>query len=135
MSVPILQTLGLTTPVPDDANPKDLLGLAKVSLTKNPPAALIYMALAMMNGAVKYGPFNWRKKKVIASVYVDAAMRHLQAWQDGENDADDSKVPHLGHALASIAIIVDALETGNLIDDRPAPGAAAALLKRYTVTK
>lgn len=119
---------------PDD-NPKTALGIAKVSLSKNPPAASIYMALAMMDGAKKYGPYNWRQKKVTASIYIDACKRHLDAWFDGEELADDSKVPHLGHAMASIAIIVDALETGNLNDDRPVPGAAPALFKKYTLTK
>lgn len=120
---------------PAGTNPKDRLGLAKVSLSKNPPAASIYMALAMMNGAEKYGAFNWRANPVIASIYIDACKRHLDAWWDGEELADDSKVPHLGHALASIAILVDALETGNLVDDRPIAGAAAALFKKYTVAK
>ena len=100
-------------------NPKDLLGTKKVSLTKFPMTALIHGAHAMMNGAAKYGPYNWRAKDVIASIYVDAACRHLAAWFEREETAEDSGVHHLGHALASIAIILDAQENGNLIDDRP----------------
>jgi len=117
-------------PLPDERNPKDLLGIKKVPLHLVPPASTIYQALAMWNGAEKYGPYNWREKKVIASIYIDATMRHLAAWLDGEEYADDSKLPHLAHALACIGIIVDAFETGNLIDDRPVKGSAAVLLHR-----
>lgn len=102
-----------------DANPKDLLGALKVSLTKLPPAALLHAAKAMMNGASKYGPYNWRDKKVLAGIYVDAALRHTLAWFDREELAPDSGVHHLGHAMACLAILLDAQESGCLLDDRP----------------
>jgi hypothetical protein len=100
-------------------NPKDLLGTKKVSITKLPMAAIIHGAHAMMNGATKYGPYNWRAKDVVASIYVDAALRHLAAWFEHEEVAEDSGVHHLGHAIACAAILLDAQENGNLIDDRP----------------
>jgi len=112
-------------------NPKDLIGQKKVSLNLVPASSIIYQALAMEDGARKYGPFNWRSNKVIASIYVAAAMRHLMAWYDGEENAEDSQKPHLAHALACLGIIVDAKETGNLVDDRPLPGAANALIKKF----
>ena len=113
-------------------NPKDLLGIKKVQLNLVPASSIIYQALAMEDGAVKYNAYNWRENKVIASIYVAAALRHLQAWYDeSEELAEDSKKPHLGHALACIGIIVDALETGNLVDDRPTPGAASKLIKKW----
>jgi len=122
---------GAPRPDIDERNPKDLLGIKKPQLNLVPPASLIYQALAMQDGARKYGPFNWRSKKVIASIYVAAAMRHIAAWYDGEENAPDSGMPHLAHALACLGIIVDAKETGNLVDDRPLPGAASALLARF----
>lgn len=116
----------------DSTNPKDLLGIKKVQLNLVPSSSKIYQALAMEDGAEKYGPYNWRSKKVRASIYVAAALRHLEAWHDSREElAEDSQKPHLGHALACLGIIVDALETGNLVDDRPLPGAAAKLIKRY----
>lgn len=116
-------------------NPKDLLGIKKVQLNLVPPSSLIYQALAMEDGARKYGAFNWRKNKVITSIYVAAAMRHLMSYLDGEEDAQDSKKPHLAHALACIGIIVDAKETGNLVDDRPVPGAASRLISDLETKK
>jgi hypothetical protein len=89
----------------------------------------------MENGAIKYGAYNWRKNKVIASIYYDAAMRHMQSWLDGEELAEDSKIPHLAHALACLGIIIDAATTGNLVDDRPSPGAAAQLIAEWEKIK
>lgn len=120
---------------PLGTNPKDLLGIKKVQLNLVPASSIIYQALAMEDGAAKYGPYNWRENKVIASIYVAAAMRHLQSWLDGEENATDSKKPHLAHALACIGIIVDAKETGNLVDDRPLPGAASRLINEWEQKK
>jgi len=114
-----------------DANPKDLLGIRKVPLNLLPTAGLIHEAMAMKNGAQKYGPFNWRDKKVLSSIYVAACQRHLLAWFDGEELAPDSGLHHLGHAKACLGIILDALETGCLLDDRPLPGATSQLLDRF----
>lgn len=125
-------TVHFEGPYPDN-NPKTAFGIKKVNLALNPPAALIYMALGFMDGAAKYGPYNWRENEVSAMIYVAALKRHLEAWLDGEEVAEDSGKPHLAHLLACAAILVDALETGNLVDDRPKPGAAAALLKKWTV--
>src|SRR6185369_16987370 len=55
-------------------------------------------------------------------------LRHLAEFLDGANTASDSGIHHLAHAKACCGIVLDALETGNLIDDRPAKGAASRLL-------
>jgi hypothetical protein len=103
-------------------NPKDLFGQEKVSVSKLPFVAVLHGAHAMMNGAEKYGAFNWRDKPVIANIYVDALMRHVMTWFEGQETAGDSGVHHLGHVIACAAILLDAQETGNLIDNRPVCG-------------
>lgn len=113
-------------------NPKDAMGQKKPDLSLVPPTATLYTALAMENGRQKYGKNNWRENKVIASIYIAAAKRHLDAWLEGEELADDSKAPHLGHALATISILVDALEGGNMVDDRGPPGPFPGVLKKWT---
>lgn len=100
-------------------NPKDLFGAKKVSLSKLPAVAVAHAAHAMMDGAQKYGAYNWRDKAVLASIYVDAAKRHIDNWFEGQRAASDSEVHHLGHAIACCAILLDAEATGNLHDDRP----------------
>jgi hypothetical protein len=119
----------------ESTNPKDLIGIKKPRLSLVSPASILYEALAMTNGAVKYGAFNWRDKKVQADIYVDACLRHLYSWYDGEELAQDSKVHHLAHAKACLGIIIDAMETGNLIDNRPKPGVMARLIEKNTKDK
>ena len=116
---------------PDD-NPKSVQGAKKHTLRYSPTAALIHMNSAFADGASKYGPANWREKGVATSVYIDAALRHIALYFDGgEQVASDSKAHHLGHAMACLAIILDAEAAGTLKDDRPTPMPnLEALLKR-----
>lgn len=115
-----------------DTNPKTAVGLTKPSLRAIPPAALLHLGRAMSNGEGKYGLFNWREHTVSSSVYYDAAMRHLLAWWDGENEAADSGVHHLAHVMACCAIVLDAHASGKLNDDRGPPGAFPELVECYT---
>ncbi|WP_051447580.1 dATP/dGTP diphosphohydrolase domain-containing protein [Rhizobium leguminosarum] len=115
-----------------DGNPKTAIGLTKPSMSNLPATALIPMMQAFADGAKKYGRLNWREKGVTGSIYYDAAMRHLMAWWDGEDEADDSKVDHLGHAMACLAIIYDAKQHAKLNDDRFGSGAFSALVKAAT---
>lgn len=115
-------------------NPKDRIGVKKPNLHLVPSTAIVHCAKAMEDGAAKYGPYNWRENKVIASVYVSAAERHLRQWFDGEDEAEDSGQHHLAHAMACLAILLDAQEGKNLKDDRPFPGETSELIKRLTKT-
>lgn len=120
---------------PIDNNPKTRFGMTKPNPFVVPPASILYQSLAMMEGARKYGPYNWRENKVTASIYVAAAMRHLMQWMDGQDNDDNpggSGKPHIGHALACLGIIADATETGNLIDDRPVAGKASDIIAKWT---
>lgn len=102
------------------SNPKDRIGITKVPLHLIPLPAQIVASLAHLDGAIKYGPYNWRKEKVAATIYIDAALRHIQKWLNGqEMDADNGAVHNLGHAIACLNILIDAQHYGNLIDDRP----------------
>lgn len=115
--------LGEVSDVPTtypDGNPKSVQGAKKFSLRYIPLPAQVEMCRALEDGDKKYGPANWRKTGVAASVYIDAALRHIMQFYDGGQDnADDSGVHNLGHAMACLAIIVDAQYNGSLIDDRP----------------
>jgi hypothetical protein len=119
----------------DTTNPKDLIGMTKPPVGLVPPALIIHVSQAMKNGAIKYGPYNWRSNKVRMSIYLDAALRHILELLDGEDFASDSGVHHAAHAAACMGIILDALETGSLVDDRPKKGAAAKLIARFTSQK
>ncbi len=119
-------------PYDDGENPKDRVGVRKPPLHLIPPAAEILESAVMALGAKKYGAFNWRSSRVKASVYVAAARRHLVQWFDGCDDDDESGVSHLAHARACLGILLDALVTGNVVDDRPPAGASTALIEILT---
>lgn len=114
------------------SNPKDIIGASKIPLHLWPETATILGTLACMDGALKYGRSNYRAIGVRSTIYVDAAKRHLNAWLEGEECAPDSGVPHLGHALACIAIIVDAEAAGKLNDDRNVKGGYHEMIEKWT---
>lgn len=110
-------------------NPKDLVGAKKAPLRYVPPALMLAAARAMENGAIKYGPFNWREQPVEVVTYVEAVLRHLFAFLDGQDLAEDSGLPHIDHAIAGLGIIADARALGTLIDNRFTAGPAADILR------
>lgn len=116
------------TDEPKGINPKDALAHKKVPLGLLPGAGKVYGARAMLNGSRKYGPYNWREKKVLYTIYLDALERHLLALRDGENIAEDSGVHHLGHIIACASILADAVEGGFVVDDRPKAGPASKIM-------
>lgn len=99
-------------------NNKDAAAKGKPELSLIPTAALVEEAKALASGADKYGAYNYLAAPVQASTYIDAAFRHIRAWMDGD-DLDESGANHLGHARASLAILLDAAAASTLIDDRP----------------
>lgn len=115
-----------------DTNPKDAIGSTKLPIHLWPETATMMGCLGLLDGALKYGRSNWREAGVRASIYVDATRRHLAAWFEGEDCDPDSGLPHLAHALACLAILVDADAAGKLADDRQTPGGHRALATALT---
>jgi hypothetical protein len=116
-------------PAPAEAvkgNPKDAFGLKKTPLRLLPWTALCYLAKVMGVGAAKYNPWNWRTDKPRATVYYEAALRHLFAAIDGQDLDEETGLPHTAHVMANMAILIDAQETGSLIDDREKSGGRVA---------
>jgi hypothetical protein len=113
------------------ANPKQAYGDKKVPLHLVPGAASAYIAMGLKEGARKYGAFNWRETDVEVMTYVGATLRHIAAFVDGEDVDSESGNPHLAHAMASLAILVDALESEGVIDNRPKAGPAAKTLEGF----
>jgi hypothetical protein len=129
-----------------DTNPKDSFGVKKVGLHVLPCGVLMELALAMTEGGLKYGAHNYRAMGVRASVYYDAAMRHLMAWWEGQDIDPDSGVSHVIKAMACLLVVRDGQIMGNWEDDRPiqVPGGldivglnklAAELITKYPAGK
>ena len=113
-------------------NPKDAIGSDKMPLHLWPKTATVLGTLALLDGALKYGRSNWRAVGVRASIYYDALDRHMTAWFEGEDIDPDSGLPHLSHALATIAIIVDAIAADRFHDDRMIQGGYRKLMDQHT---
>jgi hypothetical protein len=102
-----------------DTNPKDAVGSLKVPLHLIPAPVQGELALALLEGSLKYGAFNYRVAGVRTSVYYDACRRHLDAYMEGEDTDPDSGLPHVVKAMACLCILRDADRQGMLNDDRP----------------
>jgi len=97
-----------------------------------PETATIMGSLGLLDGMLKYGRANWRVAGVRASIYLDACKRHIDRWFEGTDYDIDSGLPHLAHALACLAIVVDAQAAGKLNDDRMVQGGFEKLLAELT---
>lgn len=101
------------------SNPKDAVGSRKVGLSNLPMPPLFEAAAALTEGSLKYGRHNYRDVGVRASVYFDAAFRHLGAWWEGEDVDPDSGISHVTKAIAGLLVLRDSMLTDNWTDDRP----------------
>ncbi len=103
-----------------DTNPKDAVGTKKVPISVLSFPVLGEVALAMLEGAIKYGRHNYRVAGVRASVYIDAAiMRHLMPFWEGEDIDSDSGLSHITKAIAGLMVLRDSMIQKNWVDDRP----------------
>jgi hypothetical protein len=119
------------------SNPKDIVGSTKLSLSIVPDTLQICAAMAFLEGALKYGRFNWRVVGVRATIYLDALKRHIAKWENGQDRDKLTTVHHLDNAIACLGIIRDAMIYGKLEDDRapcPNPDAMADLIDAQGVT-
>jgi hypothetical protein len=82
------------------------------------PVQPLYDAIDVLEfGAARYGDFNWQKGFEYTGIY-NAAQRHLHAWLDGEDLADDSKLPHLAHAMVNLMFLLVFRYTHPELDNR-----------------
>jgi hypothetical protein len=104
-------------PTPETAAGGTKHDSGKPPLTLVPKAATELEAKVYAFGAKKYGRYNY-KKGFEYSRLLDAALRHLQAFNDGEDNDPESGMSHLGHARCCIGMLIDCIELGTATDDR-----------------
>lgn len=108
-----------------DTNPKDSVGCTKPPLHCIPAHVLFEVGMGMFEGGWKYREANYRVIGVRASIYYDAAMRHLMAWWEGEDIDPASKIHHISKVMSCLAVLRDCqmqAENGSGVsykDDRP----------------
>jgi hypothetical protein len=82
-----------------------------------PPSGIIEAAKVFTYGAEIYGEHNWKRGIAFSRLYA-ALQRHMLAWWGGEDDDQESGLPHLSHALANLCMIIDLREKLPECDDR-----------------
>jgi hypothetical protein len=103
-----------------ETNPKDAVGVKKWRYFSTVPFTIVLeLGVAMLEGARKYGRHNYRVAGVRGSVYFDAAMGHLVQWWEGEDTDPDTGLSHITKAMASLAVLRDAMINDKFVDDRP----------------
>lgn len=122
----------MTDTVSKPSNPKDIIGSDKLPLSLVPGTTKAYLALGHSEGHLKYGLVNWREAGVRMSIYLDALERHIEKLKGGEWEDETTQVPHLANAITCLSIIIDAHETGMLIDDRPKAAPVTGLIDRFS---
>lgn len=68
-------------------------------------------------GAKKYSRNNWKKGQKW-SVPMASLLRHLAAWQDGEDIDSESGLPHLAHIACNVRMLTLFSQTYPEGDDR-----------------
>lgn len=82
--------------------------------------ALLQTAAVLKFGADKYHAHNWRDG-FAWSRPLAAAMRHIMAYNDGEDKDPESGLSHLAHAACSIMFLLEFEKTHPELDDRYKP--------------
>ncbi len=112
-------------------NPKDAIGVKKAPMSCVPASVVMEVALGMMEGGRKYGRHNYRVSGVRASVYYDAAMRHLMDWWEGTDTDPDSGLSHVTKAISALFVLRDAMMNNKWTDDRPPKVIDQEWLKKF----
>lgn len=91
----------------DGQGKKDAIGdPSKLPLDLVPRSYIEAAARALDHGARKYSRHNWRRGIAYSEVYA-ALLRHLTAWNDGQDLDEDSGLNHLDHAAACLAFLTE----------------------------
>jgi hypothetical protein len=78
---------------------------------------LLDLAAVMGYGAIKYEANNWRRG-MRHGRYFAAMMRHAWAYWGGEENDQESGLPHLAHAAACIMMLMGIAKSHPELDDR-----------------
>jgi hypothetical protein len=82
--------------------------------------AMNQTAAVLKFGAIKYAEHNWRKG-FVWSRPLAAAMRHITAFNDGEDKDPESGLSHISHAMCCLMFISEFEKTCPDLDDRYKP--------------
>lgn len=85
-----------------------------------PSKSLVEIAKVLEFGRNKYAAHNWRNGLAWSRVY-DATLRHLLAWNDGQDRDPETGLSHLAHAGCCILFLLEFEASRPELDDRYKP--------------
>jgi len=89
----------------------------KLRMDLIPPELEAAVAAVLTFGANKYGERNWEKGMKWGRAYA-ALRRHMNAWWAGEDNDQETGMPHTWHAACCIAFLISFQSRGIGTDDR-----------------
>jgi hypothetical protein len=132
---PVYSPINLQVSYPQDDNPLTPIQLRQVAKSAGTALkfdqdklplhllsteALNQTAAVLAFGAQKYAEHNWRAG-FAWSRPLSAAMRHITAFNDGEDRDPESGLSHLAHAACCIMFLLEFEKTHQHLDDRFKP--------------
>lgn len=79
--------------------------------------AIEQLASVLTFGARKYAAHNWRNGLEYSRL-VAAALRHIHAFNDGEDLDPESGLPHAAHAMCCLMFLLGTMKHRPDMDDR-----------------
>ena len=89
----------------------------KPRLDMVPPAGIVAVGEVMTYGATKYGDHNYRLGMRHGRL-IAAALRHITAYNGGEDNDVETGLSHVSHASACLLMLCQVLKDYPELDDR-----------------
>lgn len=123
--ITVFGTTPNTTTIPPETMKKQIGSALKFDTDKLPlhllsTEAMNQTAAVLKFGAEKYAEHNWRAGFAWHRP-LSAAMRHITAFNDGEDKDPESGLSHLAHAACCIMFLLEFEKTHPHLDDRYKP--------------
>ena len=95
---------------------KNIEGKPPMSLIS--PLFLEQLAQVLGHGSQKYAPNMWRSDPMPFTHEIDSVLRHILAFNRGEDADPDSGLPHLAHAACRLMFLIERTVLHPEMDDR-----------------
>jgi len=84
-----------------------------------PPKSMLEIGKVLTYGAEKYDAENWRKVPDLQNRYTSAALRHIFAHIEGEENDEETDLSHLAHAMCCLLFKLEDELIGKSEKERP----------------